>query len=103
MGADGHVRLNRWYNPGDDREDYYDLSEYQVYWDSITKQYKAKFNCANCWKDLGWYCYNVYQTGDMIHELLEGVDCVECFENDNIDFDFDPDECEEFTGKRCEC
>lgn len=101
MGADGHVRLKRWYNPGYDREDYYDLSEYHVYWDSINKQYKAKFHCASCWKDIGWYCYDSFYGMIMIDELLDGMLCVECYQNENFDIDFE--DCEHTLGRLCKC
>lgn len=101
MGADGHVRLKRWYNLGDDREDYYDLSEYQVYWDSITKQYKAKFNCASCWKDLGWFCYDTDSGLDIIYELMDGMLCAKCYQNENFDIDFD--DCEHTLRRLCSC
>ena len=99
MCADGHVRIKRWYNLGDDREDYIDLSEYHVYWDSITKQYKAKFHCTGCWKDLGWYCYDSDCGMQMIHELMDGMLCVECYKNEN--FDIDLEDCENTLGRLC--
>ena len=101
MGAKGLIRLMRWYNPGDDREDHYDLSEYQVYFDTVGGQYKAKFHCTSCWKDLGWYCYNSDRGLQMVHELMEGMLCVECYQNENFDIDFE--DCEHTLGRLCSC
>jgi hypothetical protein len=37
MNKDGHVRLKRWCNLSDDLDDCHDLTDYEVYYDSIKK------------------------------------------------------------------
>jgi len=98
MGADGLVRLKRWDGRGTPREDHIDLSEFDVFWDSANKIYKVKYSCA---KHIGWFCYEIHQTTDMIHEVLEGMLCYPCYEaeveaEDNDDF-------EPRAGVRCTC
>ena len=101
MTKEGHVRLKRWYEPGADREDYYDLSDEEVYYDSIGKQYKIKMNCGDCGELLGWFCYPTNEMQTLLQELFAGVYCVPCYQNENFDIDYE--DCEPFEGKLCKC
>jgi len=103
MGADGLVRLNRWDKPSENRDDYLDLSEFDVFWDSVNKIYKVKYSCASCWKHIGWFCYEIHQTTDMIHEVLEGMLCYPCYEAEVEAEDIDNDDFEPRAGVRCTC
>ena len=106
MTKDGHVRLNRWYEPGVDRDDYIDLTDHEVYYDSIKKQFKAKFYCPSCNKLVGVFCYPTNRMHALLYELSEGVYCIDCFEQENSDLDYnliDDDNCEIMEGVMCSC
>ena len=96
---DGHVKLKRYYEEGADPDDYYDLTEYEIYFDSITGEYKVKLSCAECGKEIGWYCYKpgtfYYLWNDLV---VEGVVCNDCYE-------CDPYQYEEggICGTACSC
>ena len=98
---EGHIRLKRWYEPGADRDDYDDLTDYGVYYDSVNKQYKVKFVCGDCGKFIGWYCYEINNTRTMLFEMMTGMYCEECYSNENFDIDFE--DCEPFDGQLCRC
>jgi len=106
MSNDGNVKLKRWYEPGADRDDYSDLTEYEVYYDSVKKQFKAKFYCPGCGKLVGVFCYPTDRMHVLLHELFEGVYCIDCFERENSDLDYnlvDDDNCEIMEGVVCSC
>ena len=104
---DGHVRLKRWYEPGADRDDYYDLTDYEVYFDSIKKQFKAKFCCPDCGKLAGVFCYPTDRMNALLHELFEGLYWIDCFEQeyaDDNDYNLaDDDSYEIMEGVVCSC
>ena len=95
-----NIRLKRWYDASE--EQYYDLTEHEIYFDSEHKQYKVKFEC-DCGKFLGWFCYTINQMRGLLYELEFGCQCSDCFEDDNIDYDFDEEDFECFTGVLCAC
>ena len=107
MTKEGHVRLKRWCDPGDNQEDCYDLTDYEVYYDSIRKQFKAKFCCPGCGKLVGVFCYPTDRMHALLHELFEGVYCIDCFEQecaDDCDFNLaDDDSFEVMEGRVCSC
>jgi len=103
---DRHIRLKRWYEPGDDREDYSDLTDYEVYYDSIKKQFKARFYCPGRGKLTGVFCYPTDRMHALLYELSVRLDCIDCFERANSGLDFnlaDDDEYEIFEGVMCSC
>lgn len=103
---DGHVRLKRWCNPGDTQNDCTDLTDYEVYYDSIKKQFKAKFYCPSCNKLVSVFCYPTNRMHALLYELSEGVYCIDCFEQENSDLDYnliDDDICEIMEGVMCLC
>ena len=100
MTKEGHVRLKRWYDPSED--DYADLTDKEVYFDSIGKQYKIKASCDDCGVFLGWYCYPTDKMRTLLYELFDvGFYCAKCHLNN--DFDIDIEDCEVFEGQLCKC
>lgn len=107
MTKKGHVKLKRWYEPDADPDDYADLTEYEVYYDSVIKQYKARFYCPDCSKLVGVFCYPTDRMNALLHELFEGVYCVDCFERecaDDCNFNLaDDDSYDVMEGAICTC
>ena len=103
MSENGHIRLRRWYEPGDDREDFIDLTDYEVYYDSIKKQFKARFYCPCCDETVGVFCYPTNRMHVLLYELFEGVYCVDCFEEEHSEEHLDDDESEVMEGVMCSC
>jgi len=105
MSSGGHVRLKRWYEPSALRDDFVDLTDYEVYYDSIGKQFKAKFYCE-CGKFCAVFCYPTDRMHALLHELWEGVYCIDCFEReyaDACDYNITDDDLEIMEGVVCSC
>ena len=107
MTNEGHIKLKRWYEPGADPDDYADLTDYEVYYDSIRKQFKAKFYCVRCSTLIGVYCYSTDRMYALLHEVLEGMYCMDCFErhyDDDCDLNLaNDDSYEVLEGVMCSC
>ena len=106
MTNEGYIKLKRWYEPGADPDDYADLTDYEVYFDSIKKQFKARLYCPGCGKLVGVFCYPT----DLMHALLyelSVVCCMDCFEQDcadDLDYNLaDGDSYEVMEGVMCSC
>ena len=100
----GHVRLKRWYDPSE--EGYIDLTDYEVYYDSDKKQFKAKFYCVECGKFCDTFCYRTDKMRSLLHELFEGIYCIDCFERIHSDMILNPvddDDFEIMDGVVCSC
>lgn len=105
MTKEGHIRLKRWCDPGDNQKDCYDLTDDEVYYDSIRKQYKAKFYCPGCGKLAGVFCYPTDRMPALLSELFEGVYCIDCFEREYEESDYNlvDDDFEPIEGVICSC
>jgi len=108
MSKEGHVKLKRWCEYGEDREDCQDLTDNQVYYDSINKQFKARFYCPVCGDFVGVFCYSTDRMHVLLHELLsDEIYCIDCFEReclDVIDFNLvDDDGYDLIGGVLCTC
>jgi len=70
-------KLEYYYNEDGEK---IDITDEKIYWDTLKNQFRHKFKCGDCGKDLGCRCY------DTLESALKGVEedlvCEEC----GIDF-----------------
>ena len=96
---EGYVKLKRYYEENAAPEDYYDLTEYDIYFDSIAADYKVKILCAECKSVIGWYCYKPDEFYYLWADIAdEGVVCNDCYECDPYQYTEGG-----ICGKLCSC
>jgi len=77
----GLIHIKKRYD-ADERE-YDDIEDLKIYFDSTSGQYKHKFHCSECNKELDCFCFN--DLWDAVYEVeFQGMQCEKCFVELNI-------------------
>jgi len=102
----GLVHIKKQYDP--DTKEYYDIADLKIYYDSISGQYKHKFHCSECDKEVGCFCFDDIDSAVYTIEW-EGINCEKCgvalsiadylFEDEGMQDIIDKNECTDIKTK----
>lgn len=53
-----------------------DISDENIYWDTVKNQFRHKFDCDDCGKFIGCFCFNELSTA--ISQISNGMTCDNC-------------------------
>ena len=73
MSMKGLVKMRYFLNPLD--EEYENIEDLSIYYDSISGQFKHKYKCE-CGETIGCYCYD--SLSDAWSDVVEGMQCAGC-------------------------